>query len=68
MRFKLNQLFANYTVLMTDSEKLWVLVTIFGLVCEMEKVKVNIKKSRVMWSNLFGRKGISVSWKICGFP
>ena len=62
MRFELNQLlFADDAVLMADSEELLqLLVSMFGVVCERRKMKVNVKKSKVMWCNPFGRKGISV--------
>ena len=50
MRFELNQLlFADDAVLMADSEELLqLLVSMFGVVCERRKMKVNVKKSKVV--------------------
>ena len=49
-RFEINQLlFADDTALVADSEeKLCILVSEFGRVCERRKLRVNVGKSKVM--------------------
>ena len=49
-RFEINQLlFTNGTALVADSEeKLCMLVSGFGRVCERRKLRVNVGRSRVM--------------------
>ena len=48
-RFEINQqLFADDTALVADSEKLGRLVSEFGRVCERRKLRVNVGKSKVM--------------------
>ena len=42
-RFEINQLlFADYTALVADSEKLFRLMSEFGRVCERRKLRVNV--------------------------
>ena len=62
-KYEWNQLlFADDTVLASDSmEGLQHLVNTFSLVCERRKLKVNVGKSKVMWCNRDGNKGLNVS-------
>ena len=55
-RFEINQLlFADDTALVADSEeKLCRLVSEFGRVCEIRKLKVNVGKSKVMRCSRYG--------------
>ena len=57
-RFDVNQLlFADDTVLVADSEKLYRLVSEFSSVCERGKFKVNVGKSKVMRCSMYGNEG-----------
>lgn len=48
VQYKMNPLFAKYTILMTDlEERLQMLVNMFSLVCEKRNMKLSVKKSRV---------------------
>ena len=55
-RFEINQLlFADNTALVADSEeKLCILVSKFGRVCERRKLRVNVGKSKVMRCSRYG--------------
>ena len=55
-RFEINQLlFADDTALVSDSEeKLGKLVSEFGRVCEIRKLRVNVGKSKVMRCSRYG--------------
>ena len=58
-RFEINlRLFADDTALMADSEeKLCRLVSEFGRICEIRKLRVNIGKSKVMRCSRYGNGG-----------
>ena len=58
-RFEINQLlFANDTVLVTDSEeKLCTLVNKFGTVYERRELRVNVGKRKVMRCSRYGNGG-----------
>ena len=58
-RFEINQrLFADDTALVADSEeKLYRLVSEFGLVCERRKLRVAVGKSQVMRCSRHGSRG-----------
>ena len=52
---EINQLlFADYTALVADSEKLHRLVSEFGRVCKRRKLTVNVGKSKVMRCSRYG--------------
>ena len=55
-RFEINQLlFADDTTLVADSEeKLFILVSEFGRVCERRKLRVNVGMSKVMRCSRYG--------------
>ena len=55
-RFEINKLlFADDTALVADSEeKLCILVSEFGRVCERRKLRVNVRKSKVMRCSRYG--------------
>ena len=55
-RFEINQLlFADDTALVAESEeKLCILVSVFGRVCERRKLRVNVGKSKVMRFSRYG--------------
>ena len=58
-RFEINrQLFADDTALVADSEeKLCRLVSEFGRVCEIRKLRFNLGKSQVMRCSSYGNGG-----------
>ena len=58
VRFEINQLlFADDTALVADSEeKLGILVSEFGRICERRKLRVNVAKSKVMRCSRFGNR------------
>ena len=57
-RFEINQmLFADDTALVDDSEKLCTLVSEFGRVCEIRKLRVNEGKSKVMRCSRYDNAG-----------
>ena len=57
--FEMNQLlFADDTALVADlEEKLYRLVSEFGRVCEIRKLRVNVGKSKVMRGSRYGNGG-----------
>ena len=59
VRFEINQLlFADDTALLADTEeKLCVLVSEFGRVCERRKLRVDVGKSKVMRCSRYGNGG-----------
>ena len=57
-RFEINQLlFADVTAAVADSEKLCRLVSEFGWVYEIRKLRVNIGKSKNIWCSRYGNGG-----------
>ena len=58
-RFEINQLlFADDTALMADTEeKLCILVSEFGRICERSKLRVNVCKSKVIRCSRYGNGG-----------
>ena len=64
-RFEINQLlFTNGTALVANSEeKLCMLVSGFGRVCEIKKLRVNVGRSRVMRCSRYGNVGRMHVWQ-----
>ena len=57
-RFEINQLlFADDTAQADSKEKLCRLVSEFGRVCEIRKLRVNVGKSKVMRCSRYGNGG-----------
>lgn len=46
-------------MIVAESQELlhW-LVSMFGLVCKRRKIKMNVKKTKVIWCNTLGIKGL----------